>query len=240
MGDFENLTAIVFDHNRLSGEIPRELGKLKNLDKVHLANNRLVGNIPDELGDIPNLYGLFLSGNDLSGCIPEGLRDLEENDFDLLGLPFCVPPDDVDCIEPLPSVPAIMIEDSWESECISVNRSSGRTYYARYYTLDLNEQALVGIELAPEDDDGYLYLLDGEDSNGEVLQEAGGYKGVARLGPTMLQPGNYTIEAATYDSRGRGQVHSSGENSARKCAAIKRRPNCTRHSIFHYARRRVE
>ena len=205
LGDFENLTAIVFDHNRLSGEIPRELGKLKNLDNVHLANNRLVGNIPDELGDIPNLYGLFLSGNDLSGCIPEGLRDVEENDFEALGLPFCVPPDDVDCVEPLPSVHAIAIEDSWESECISVNRSSGRTYYARYYTLDLSEQALVGIELASEDDDGYLYLLDGEDSDGEVLQEVGGYKGVARLGPTMLQPGNYTIEAATYDSRVEGR-----------------------------------
>ena len=204
LGDLENLAALGLDGNRLSGEIPRELGKLKNLDKVHLANNRLVGNIPDELGDIPNLYGLFLSGNDLSGCIPEGLRDLEENDFDLLGLPFCVPPDDVDCIEPLPSVRAITIEDSWESECISVNRSSGRTYYARYYTLDLNEQTLVGIELASEDDDGYLYLLDGEDSNGEVLQEVGGYKGVARLEPTLLQPGSYTIEATTYNSHVEG------------------------------------
>ena len=205
LGDLENLAALGLDGNRLSGEIPPELGKLSNLDKMHLSDNRLVGDIPDELGDIPNLNGLFLSGNDLSGCIPEGLRDLEENDFEALGLPFCVPPDDVDCVEPLPSVHAIAIEDSWESECISVNRSSGRTYYARYYTLDLSEQALVGIELASEDDDGYLYLLDGEDSDGEVLQEVGGYKGVARLGPTMLQPGNYTIEAATYDSRVEGR-----------------------------------
>ena len=204
LGDLENLSAPVLQGNRLSGEIPAELGKLKNLDKVHLSDNLLVGEIPSELADIPNLYGLFLSGNDLSGCIPEGLRDVEENDFEELGLPFCVPPDDVDCIEPLPSVPAITIEDSWESECISVNRSSGRTYYARYYTLDLNEQALVGIELASEDDDGYLYLLDGEDSNGEVLQEVGGYKGVARLGPTLLQPGSYTIEATTYNSHVEG------------------------------------
>ena len=71
------------------------MGKLSNLDKMHLSDNRLVGDIPDELGDIPNLYGLFLSGNDLSGCIPEGLRDVEENDFEELGLPFCVPPDEV-------------------------------------------------------------------------------------------------------------------------------------------------
>ncbi len=205
LGDLENLSALGLDGNRLSGEIPPELGKLSNLDKMHLSDNRLVGDIPDELGDIPNLYGLFLSGNDLSGCIPEGLRDVEENDFDKLGLPFCSAGQPAHCVQPLPSVPAITIEDSWESECISVNRSSGRAYYARYYTLDLSEQALVGIELASEDDDGYLYLLDGEDSNGEVLQEVGGYKGVARLGPTMLQPGNYTIEAATYDSRVEGR-----------------------------------
>ena len=205
LGDLENLAALGLDGNRLSGEIPPELGKLSNLDKMHLSDNRLVGDIPDELGDIPNLYGLFLSGNDLSGCIPEGLRDLEENDFDKLGLPFCSAGQPAHCVQPLPSVHAVTIEDSWEFGCISVSSPSDKTYYARYYTLDLSEQALVGIELASEADDGYLYLLDGEDSNGEVLQEVGGYKGVARLGPTMLQPGNYTIETATYDSRVEGR-----------------------------------
>ena len=197
LGDFENLTAIVFDHNRLSGEIPRELGKLKNLDKVHLANNRLVGNIPDELGDIPNLYGLFLSGNDLSGCIPEGLRDLEENDFDLLGLPFCVPPDDVDCVEPLPSVHAIAIEDSWESECISVHSPSDRKYYARYYTVDLSEATPIEIEVTA-DSDPYVYLLEGEGAYGRVLFEEGGERGGVRLA-TTLEAGRYTIEVTTHD-----------------------------------------
>ena len=205
LGDLDNLTSLAVSGNRVSGKIPPELGKLKKLGKMSLADNRLVGEIPPELTEIPDLYELFLSGNDLSGCIPDGLRDVEENDFEKLGLPFCVPRDAAHCIEPLPSVHAITIEDSWESGCISVNSPSDRTYYARYYTLDLSEQALVGIELASEDDDGYLYLLDGEDSDGEVLQEVGGYKGVARLGPTMLQPGNYTIETATYDSRVEGR-----------------------------------
>ena len=205
LGDLDNLTSLAVSGNRVSGKIPPELGKLKKLGKMSLADNRLVGEIPPELTEIPDLYELFLSGNDLSGCIPDGLRDVEENDFEKLGLPFCVPRDAAHCIEPLPSVHAITIEDSWESGCISVNSPSDRTYYARYYTLDLSEQALVGIELASEDDDGYLYLLDGEDSDGEVLQEVGGYKGVARLGPTMLQPGNYTIDTATYDSRVEGR-----------------------------------
>ena len=197
LGDFENLTAIVFDHNRLSGEIPPELGKLSNLDKMHLSDNRLVGDIPDELGDIPNLYGLFLSGNDLSGCIPEGLRDVEENDFEALGLPFCVPPDDVDCVEPLPSVHAIAIEDSWESECISVNRSSGRTYYARYYTVDLSEATPIEIEVTA-DSDPYVYLLEGEGAYGRVLFEEEGERGEVRLA-TTLEAGKYTIEVTTHD-----------------------------------------
>ena len=66
-----------------------------------------MGDIPDELADIPNLYGLFLFGNALTGCIPDGLRDVEENDFEKLGLSFCVPRDAAHCIEPLPSVHAI-------------------------------------------------------------------------------------------------------------------------------------
>ena len=197
LGDLENLAALGLDGNRLSREIPPELGKLSNLDKMHLSDNRLVGDIPDELGDIPNLYGLFLSGNDLSGCIPEGLRDVEENDFEELGLPFCVPPDEVDCVEPLPSVHAIAIEDSWESECISVNRSSGRTYYARYYTLDLSEATPIEIEVTA-DSDPYVYLLEGEGAYGRVLFEEGGERGGVRLA-TTLEAGRYTIEVTTHD-----------------------------------------
>ena len=197
LGDLENLSALVLQGNRLSGEIPAELGKLKNLDKMHLSDNLLVGEIPSELADIPNLYGLFLSGNDLSGCIPEGLRDVEENDFEELGLPFCVPPDEVDCIEPLPSVPAITIEDSWESECISVNRSSGRTYYARYYTVDLSEATPIEIEVTA-DSDPYVYLLEGEGAYGRVLFEEGGERGGVRLA-TTLEAGRYTIEVTTHD-----------------------------------------
>ena len=198
LGDLENLAALGLDGNRLSGEIPPELGKLSNLDKMHLSDNRLVGDIPDELADIPNLYGLFLSGNDLSGCIPEGLRDVEENDFEELGLPFCVPPDDVDCVEPLPSVHAIAIEDSWESGCISVNRSSGRTYYARYYTLDLSEATPIEIEVTAERAP-YVYLLEGEGVHGGVLFGDTGDQGVFRLA-TTLEAGRYTIEVTTDDN----------------------------------------
>ena len=198
LGDLENLETIVLDHNRLSGEIPRELGKLKNLDKVHLTNNRLVGDIPDELADIPNLYGLFLFGNALTGCIPDGLRDVEENDFEKLGLSFCVPRDAAHCIEPLPSVHAITIEDSWEFGCISVNSPSDRTYYARYYTLDLSEATPIEIEVTAERAP-YVYLLEGEGVHGGVLFGDTGDQGVFRLA-TTLEAGRYTIEVTTDDN----------------------------------------
>ena len=204
LGDLDNLTSLAVSGNRVSGKIPPELGKLKKLGKMSLADNRLVGEIPPELTEIPDLEGLYLSGNRLTGCIPQELRDVRENDFAELGLEFCSAGQPAHCVQPLPSVPAIIIEDTWNIECRSENRPNNAAYYARYYTFTLSEQALVGIELASEDDDGYLYLLDGEDSNGEVLQEVGGYKGVARLGPTLLQPGSYTIEVTTYDSRVEG------------------------------------
>ena len=192
------LEALYLYANKLSGEIPRELGKLSNLDKMHLTNNRLVGDIPDELADIPNLYGLFLSGNDLSGCIPDGLRDVEENDFEKLGLPFCVPRDAAHCIEPLPSVHAITIEDSWEFGCISVNSPSDRTYYARYYTLDLSEATPIEIEVTAERAP-YVYLLEGEGVHGGVLFGDTSDQGVFRLA-TTLEAGRYTIEVTTDDN----------------------------------------
>ena len=189
LGDLDNLTSLAVSGNRVSGKIPPELGKLKKLGKMSLADNRLVGEIPPELTEIPDLEGLYLSGNRLTGCIPQELRDVRENDFAELGMEFCSAGQPAHCVQPLPSVPAIIIEDTWNIECRSENRPNNAAYYARYYTFTLSEQALVGIELASEDDDGYLYLLDGEDSNGEVLQEVGGYKGVARLDPHCCSRG---------------------------------------------------
>ena len=197
LGDLDNLTSLAVSGNRVSGKIPPELGKLKKLGKMSLADNRLVGEIPPELTEIPDLYELFLSGNDLSGCIPDGLRDVEENDFEKLGLPFCVPRDAAHCIEPLPSVHAITIEDSWESGCISVNSPSDRTYYARYYTVDLSEATPIEIEVTA-DSDPYVYLLEGEGAYGRVLFEEGGERGGVRLA-TTLEAGRYTIEVTTHD-----------------------------------------
>ena len=91
LGNLGNLRELSLHTNQLSGEIPSELGNLGNLGQLYLYDNRLSGEIPSELGNLTNLIGLFLSGDlhDLTGCIPVGLRDVQNNDLDRLGLPFC-------------------------------------------------------------------------------------------------------------------------------------------------------
>ena len=66
-----NLTA-----NRLSGEIPRELGNLSFLYSLNLSQNRLGGQIPPELSKLSRLNNLTLSQSQLRGRIPPELGNL--------------------------------------------------------------------------------------------------------------------------------------------------------------------
>ena len=56
---------------------------------LNLYNNKLTGQIPSELGKLANLEVLQLSGNNFTGCMPEGLRDVEFNDLHVYLLPLC-------------------------------------------------------------------------------------------------------------------------------------------------------
>ncbi len=69
-----------FDDNRLSGEVPPELGDLANLEVLRLSYNQLSGEIPPQLGNLPNLRWLGLVGNRLSGEIPPELGNLTNLD----------------------------------------------------------------------------------------------------------------------------------------------------------------
>ena len=62
--------------NRLTGEIPSELGGLANLTWLSLNENQLRGNIPSELGGLSGLTGLWLHENQLTGEIPSELGNL--------------------------------------------------------------------------------------------------------------------------------------------------------------------
>ena len=76
LGSLVNLVVLELSGNRLSGEIPGELGSLANLQYLSLNYNRLSGEIPAELGNLSNLGWLDLSWNQLSGEIPAELGNL--------------------------------------------------------------------------------------------------------------------------------------------------------------------
>ena len=65
--------------NRLSGQIPSEIGLLSDLITLHLYNNyNIQGTIPTSIGNLWVLKELLLSQNNLSGTIPvQALRQLE-------------------------------------------------------------------------------------------------------------------------------------------------------------------
>ena len=76
LGSLVNLVVLELSGNRLNGEIPGELGSLANLQYLSLNYNRLSGEIPAELGNLSNLGWLDLSWNQLSGEIPAELGNL--------------------------------------------------------------------------------------------------------------------------------------------------------------------
>ncbi|XP_022927452.1 probable LRR receptor-like serine/threonine-protein kinase RFK1 isoform X1 [Cucurbita moschata] len=85
------LTSISLLVNRLSGEIPAELGNITTLTELHLEANQFSGAIPSQLGMLSNLQSLMLSSNQLAGTLPTtfaGLKNLTNfriNDNNLNG-----------------------------------------------------------------------------------------------------------------------------------------------------------
>ena len=67
LGNLASLTILNLGSNRLSGKIPAQLGNLAILTWLNLGNNQLSEEIPPELGNLPGLDSLDLSGNRLSG-----------------------------------------------------------------------------------------------------------------------------------------------------------------------------
>ena len=76
LGGLTNLTHLALSTNQLTGEIPAELGDLSSLRRLGLGGNQLTGEIPAELVRLPNLTHLALSTNQLTGEIPAELGDL--------------------------------------------------------------------------------------------------------------------------------------------------------------------
>ena len=76
LGGLTNLNHMDLSANELTGEIPAELGNLGSLEWLELGSNKLSGEIPPELGNLPNLRVLRLYLNELTGKIPTELGNL--------------------------------------------------------------------------------------------------------------------------------------------------------------------
>ncbi|KAL8090903.1 putative LRR receptor-like serine/threonine-protein kinase RFK1 isoform X2 [Apium graveolens] len=77
--------------NRLSGEVPKELGNIATLTYLNLEANQFSGTIPPELGKLSRLENLILSSNRLTGSLPltfaelTNLTDFRINDNNFTG-----------------------------------------------------------------------------------------------------------------------------------------------------------
>ncbi len=78
------VTKLELRENRLSGELPAELGNLIHLQELALGRNQLSGELPAELGNLTNLEWLYLHNNDFSGVLPAALGNLTK--LEALGL----------------------------------------------------------------------------------------------------------------------------------------------------------
>ena len=97
-----------------------------------------------------------------------------------------------------PLTNAVNRDEVWTPDCDSTNRS-GR--YARFYSFTLERQTEVQIGLtSPEDT--YMYLLQGDGTDGAVVAENDDVddgSGTTNSGLTRtLEAGTYTVEATTY------------------------------------------
>jgi len=77
IGKLTNLQYLSLYDNQLTGEIPKEIGKLINLQYVSLVNNKLTGEIPKEIGKLTNLVYLDLYNNQLTGEIPKEIQEMK-------------------------------------------------------------------------------------------------------------------------------------------------------------------
>ncbi|KAL7102741.1 hypothetical protein ACP275_08G137100 [Erythranthe tilingii] len=76
------LTSISVLVNRLSGEIPSELGNITSLRYLNLEANKFSGNIPSDVGKLINLKTMIFSSNQLTGQLPTSFSQLVNlNDF---------------------------------------------------------------------------------------------------------------------------------------------------------------
>jgi len=87
LGKLKNLKTLRIGWSMLEGRLPRQLGNLSQLEQLILTFNYIEGEIPAELGRLRNLWRLSLYPSKLSGCVPASL----ESGLRITDGPFCAP-----------------------------------------------------------------------------------------------------------------------------------------------------
>ncbi len=170
--------SLSLDDNKLSGEIPPELGNLANLESLILGANLLNGEIPVELGQLSKLRTLDLTGNRLGGRIPPELgrlSELEELQLSRNQLVDHIPPE-------LGRLPKLRTLD------LANNRLGGRIPPELGQLSELEELQLSRNELVDDipPDLGHLsklrlLMLDHNGLGGGIPPELGQLTGLGRL-----------------------------------------------------------
>ncbi|KAK4853597.1 hypothetical protein QYF36_011350 [Acer negundo] len=62
--------------NKLTGEIPHQIGNLTRILSLNLSYNHLTGSIPRTFSNLEQIESLDLSHNNLNGKIPQNITDL--------------------------------------------------------------------------------------------------------------------------------------------------------------------
>lgn len=81
IGKFSGLVVLLLDGNEFSGPIPAEFKELRQLGRLDLSNNRFAGQIPVEISQCTLLSLMDLSRNILSGPIPSTISNLGILDY---------------------------------------------------------------------------------------------------------------------------------------------------------------
>ncbi|KAK5810876.1 hypothetical protein PVK06_026193 [Gossypium arboreum] len=70
IGNLSEIRSLNLSHNNLTGHIPSTFSKLKQIESLDLSHNNLIGRIPAQLTELYTLAVFNVSYNNLSGSIP--------------------------------------------------------------------------------------------------------------------------------------------------------------------------
>ena len=117
---------------------------------------------------------MHISGNQLTGCIPSALRDVADNDFDVLGLPFC----EAEMSEPTP----VPVHAGDKAALVALYNATGGDNWTDRDNW-LSDEPLGEWQGVTTDDAGRVTELDlfGNNMTGTIPTELGNLTGLTNL-----------------------------------------------------------